>query len=495
VLTLSSITAKVTSKERVIESMLPYLSKHGQHICSMRLARAPLARTRLAPSVNLQQLPVASMVQLTNLEFHGLGLQAGEGFQGVLGTAGLPLKQLWLSSCQLLDGFQRLGAALLLLPELQYLRVDDLYARDGSRFATDVLQRLPQLTYVEIVGTTVEQALTMLQPLQALTRLAELRLRFEVSLVADIGNSPLRVDTNTLTSSHHLTHLELPSKTTVEPGVLADKTRLQQLRLPCCRLPGGAAGVAQLMFELQQLQQLTHLHLAGGWRAVNPTSEGSPPAAAFSAMTASSKLQLLDISECILQTGTWQHVFPAGRQLAHLQSLDISRVMKPPGGYAAAPEGSRLARCCSGLKSLRMLGLTCGVGQLAALGGLTGLHTLHVTVEYSGSQWSDQRALDCACSHLTGLRELNLDSSDDPYADEAGLLLQLTQLRQLTALSFTAFNYEGSTMPECEYQDFEGSTMPECEYQDYMPCEVSLLVALGDAVLSQHKWHLKHLPV
>jgi hypothetical protein len=108
-------------------------------------------------------------------------------------------------------------------------------------------------------------------------------------------------------------------------------------------LPGGAARAAQLLSELQHLQQLTFLDLQNSMRA----AIGNPPAAAFSALTASSKLQYLSISACTLPAGIWQHMFPAGRQLPDLQELDIPGIWMPSCSFATAPHGSSLVRCLS----------------------------------------------------------------------------------------------------------------------------------------------------
>jgi hypothetical protein len=58
----------------------------------------------------LHQLPM--MIHLTNLQLDNveLQLQAGNGFQGLLGCAGLPLKRLRLSCCNLIDGQKGLAA-------------------------------------------------------------------------------------------------------------------------------------------------------------------------------------------------------------------------------------------------------------------------------------------------------------------------------------------------------------------------------------------------
>ena len=51
---------------------------------------------------------------------------------------------------------------------------------------------------------------------------------------------------------------------------------------------------------------------------------GNHPAAAFSALTASSKLQHLAVNWWTLPAGVGQHVFPSGRQLLNLRSLDLT---------------------------------------------------------------------------------------------------------------------------------------------------------------------------
>jgi hypothetical protein len=84
----------------------------------------------------------------------------------------------------------------------------------------------------------------------------------------------------------------------------------------------------------------------------------------------------LEVSKCQLPEGVWQHVFPAGRQLPHLQSLAISDVSLPSGDQASAPEGSRLVTCCPGLRCLDIRQLQYSTDLLAPLQQLTGLGTL-----------------------------------------------------------------------------------------------------------------------
>jgi hypothetical protein len=398
------------------------------------------------------------MVQLTNLELRrfNLQLQAGGGFQSIFGVAALPLKQLQLHYCTLLiDETAGLAGALSLLTGLEYLSIHNVTRAQGDReigFPTEIWQSLQQLTHLEVAGWC-ESNQGVPQSLQALTRLAHLRIESFYS------KWPLRIDADTLSSSQ-LTHVELPSvprDVLFTPGVLAGKTQLQHLQVPHCSLPGGAADVSQLLSELQHLQQLTHLDLSKGLRAV---SNSNPPAAAYASLTASSNLQHLDVRLCTFPTGVWEHVFPADRQLPHLQLLQVSGCRASAGGCAAAPDCSRLARCCPGLQSVYMIGLKCGTGQLAALSRLTGLRTLHVTV----NEKIDDGVWDCCC--LTGLRELEL--ADDGYADSIAILLELTRLRQLTRLAFTVVNQDYEPYLACESGEtqFRQVSLGLCDHID-----------------------------
>ena len=119
-------------------------------------------------------------------------------------------------------------------------------------------------------------------------------------------------------------------------------------------------------------------------------------------------------------------MFPAGRQLPHLQTLDVSYVTVPEGTPAAAPDGIRLVSCCPGLQPLGMRGLRCNAELLAPLQRLSGLHTL---AWCSGDDGFVEKTLE-AVGRLTGLKELDLFG---PYPAEVPLQ-QLTQLKQLTKL-------------------------------------------------------------
>jgi hypothetical protein len=406
VVVLDRISTSIKTQQQLDLSMLPYLSKHGQHVGHIYLKGRASVSPRV--SVSLRQLP--PMTKLTSLACISLGLQlqAGDGFQGVLGAAGLPLKQLQLESCTLLDGVQGLAAALSLLPELEQLWALNI----GGYFPFEALQQLQQLTSLKIVASRMSrspgQASCDLTPLQALTRLVDL----EFSIVDNVT-----VTADALSNMCGLTCLRLSSVSgVVDPGALVGKSRLQHLDLSSCRLAGGAVGVAQLLSQLEHLQQLTRLQLAC---ILASTDEGDSPAAAYAALAASSTLQHLDVCGCTLPVGVWQHIFPAGRQLPHLQTLNVAAVKLPAGAYSAAPDGNRLVDCCPGLQELEMLWLLCNAEQLTPLSRLSGLTRLSLNLP-------DGPGLDSATQgvcQLTGLRALDVEM---PGTAEAGGLLLLT---------------------------------------------------------------------
>jgi hypothetical protein len=429
--------------------MLKFLSAHGHYIDNIDLEGVHKEKffhyidsTDLDgvqnDEVSLYQLPTNCQLRSLQLSKMQVQLQSSATSQGVLGASAIApaLKQLRLNTCAILDEVpnEALEAALSHLPsELEHLSVSRL-TPSHIRFPVAVLQHLQHLTYLELAGIDLQgpdEDHPSLQALQAMTRLVELRLDFTC------GNKP-DLSASVLSCARHLMRLEVAG-IKFDPGVLADNTQLQHLGLPSCWW-SPAGGLAQFLLHLPQLQQLTHLNLAHG---LIPGFHDDVPAAAYSALTASSNLQHLDISKCTLPAGVWQHVFPDGRQRPLLQSLNISsmqQALSPSGAYfnyrtdsMLAPEGSRLVSCCPGLQSLNMLNLLQSNGflssafQLAPLQGLSGLHTLHLT---AGGPRADG-ALKVVCQ-LTGLRELSLDVS----RTQAEGLLQLTRLVQLTALTF-----------------------------------------------------------
>jgi hypothetical protein len=421
VLAANSISA-VLKQQPQADGVLLYLGNHGQHVSSIRSSLIPPAGDDAygsPPTISLRELP-QSLRRLENLHVRGLHvqLQPGDGFVGVL-HAEMPLKQLQLDSCDLLDGEEGLAAALPLLPSLQHLCIGDADGQAKSiPFPSSVLQKLQQLTYLELAACSLQEP-DSLQHMCVLTRLQDLRL--------DLG-SEVNINASTLSGSPQLTRLQLRSCADAfifpwfKAAVLAGRTQLQHLTLQQCVVQDGAAGVTELLSHLQQLQQLTYLNLRS-------SLHDFAPVACYSALTASSKLQHLDISECVLPAGVWQHLFPAGRRLPHLRVLDIGYVLHPLGA-AAAPEGSRLVSCCPGLQTLWIPCLQYGAGLLAVLTGLSGLQDLCLRPDNRRFE-----GLGEVCQ-LTGLTALQLS---DPSGVDSRLLWQLTQLRQLKRLKFSRY--------------------------------------------------------
>jgi hypothetical protein len=409
-------------------SVMLYLRKHGKHIDMLTLnadAESPALLREMPP-----------VVQLSSLYLWGfrLQLQPGQGYRGMLGAAATvaALKHMELRDCKLLDDIEGLAASLLQLTGLERLTIysprrDSVFREnEPMRFPTFVLEQLQQLTRLGLVGTACDT----LQPMHALSRL----LVLHIDMVCAPPGEHASVSASMLSQAVDLTALELRG-CDIEPAVLAGKQQLQHLHLANCTPPGDAVWVLQLLSHLQPLMQLTYLNLT---RSLWDVEGDNPPATAYSAITASSKLQHLDITECLLPPGVWQHMFPMGRQLPHLQNLNLSEVEQADGGYAIAPEGNRLVSCCPGLQELTMTGLQGSVGQLGALQHMSGLHSLILGVDDDVQTTTEVQPV-LQLSGLTFLL-LNVAGSNNIYNSPGtgdGILLQLTRLKQLAHLIYT----------------------------------------------------------
>jgi hypothetical protein len=400
---LNSITTRELDHEQ-IDSLLLYLAKHGQHVRSLDLSASD-------QDVQLVELPL-SLTKLDSLQLSSLSLE----LQPYVLRDEFSLTRLELIECTLLDGAQRRAAALMQLPDLQHLSFERVYDKHRrATFPTAVLSHLTKLTSLKLQqvdcsnnSSSGSNPGAALQPLQALTRLADLQLG------ARLGNAG-DVTADMLSGADQLTRLVV-SQQRFEPRALAGKSQLQHLNLYGCSVVP-AAGVAQLLSELQHLTELTHLDLGGS--SCRVWAGPSPPPAAYASLTASSQLQHLDFNNNILPSAAWQYMCPPGRTLPRLWYLNIR-------GTRAAPDTSALASCCPGLQSL-ITRMPCSTAQLAPLQRLTGLHTLAV----GAGEADDLEGVQTLCQ-LTGLHELGVYVS--PAAEAR--LLQLTQLTRLTALTF-----------------------------------------------------------
>ena len=417
---LTSIKARIWQQEK-LNSLLLCLDRYSQHISHLDLG----FYQDVDDDLRLQELPPA--LQLHSLQIYAaeLQLQPGDGFDGVLGPAAAALTQLRLSDCWVLGGQTALAATLPQLTKLVHLAFSFKLFNERQYFPAYVLQDMQHLTYLEfaccLTGANGEEDPLALQPLQVLTRLVDLRLAIEDGRVS---HHDFVITASMLSGACNLTRLDVSSTCfDFEAGALAGKPRLQHLQLASCRT-ATAEQVAQRLSQLQHLQQLTYLCLDDSIEAF----VDDPPAAAFSALTASSKLQHLDLRNCTLPAAVWQHVFPAGRQLPLLRSLNISWIRQPPDNSAAAgPHGSFLASCCPSLQCLDIGGLQYSAELLGPLQGLSELQSLHVQTDPGTDGWEP---LELVCQ-LTGLRKLQADWVPD------WLLLQLTQLKQLTELTYS----------------------------------------------------------
>lgn len=165
--------------------------------------------------------------------------------------------------------------------------------------------------------------------------------------------------------------------------------------------------------------QLTRLHL---YDALSPLASS---AAAYAALTASSKLHELSVNgfRSSLPPSAWQCMLSAGKQLPHLEELRlIAGTDQPALGVADA---CSLVRCCPKLRELLVPGLNGEPADvLAPLCSLTGLQDLQLD-----NYWVDDAALQ-VLAQLTVLTCLIVETGVSSGATAAGLL-HLTRLTQL----------------------------------------------------------------
>lgn len=238
-----------------------------------------------------------------------------------------------------------------------------------------------------------------------------------------------------LSTPRQLTRLELAAlsstagvEAVVEPGGIAGMTQLEHLSLSRFHILGGTAGLAQLLLHLQQMVQLTFLNFSY-------TQDVVSTAASYASLTASSKLQTLQVS-CRLPAGVWEHLLTC-RQLPHLQRIIFNPspwglpAWDPPGGTVARA-GTRLVSCCPGLQHLTLIGGQYSAEQLTQLRGLSGLRSL--VLHYTDPSTAGLEEV----SQLTSLRRLHLVVPQDAEA----FLLQLTNLKQLTHIYYQMLQTE-----------------------------------------------------
>ena len=148
---LHSVKARVKTQKQ----MLLYLSRHAQHIDSLRISGESSDYSKPYARAFLRQLP--NNLQLTKLRLSGVcvQLQPGGSFPGVLQSLA-SLKQLSLSSCRLLD---TVIAPLQQLPAgLEHLYIGRVLGNriQRVRLPAGALHALQSLTSLQLDAVPLE---------------------------------------------------------------------------------------------------------------------------------------------------------------------------------------------------------------------------------------------------------------------------------------------------------------------------------------------------
>jgi hypothetical protein len=163
--------------------------------------------------------------------------------------------------------------------------------------------------------------------------------------------------------------------------------------------------------------------------------QAGPADHAYSALTASSQLQYLQVcAEDYMPAESWSHFLRAGRQLPHLQVLLENAREDCTDSPWGCVDVSRFVAACPTLCQLSV-SAKCSPQQLGPLSRLTGLRQLAVGVtdyllegSWPGGRWKPNEPVAemAALAQLTALQGLTLFTSRD-----FDYLMALTHLQQL----------------------------------------------------------------
>lgn len=388
----AATTRIVLDKCADTDSLQRYLRHHGKHLQVLHVRCTPGIFAQL-PTPNLQEL-------LLNRCFLHVG-QASSLLQDL--PAASELTRLVLSHVGVFGvaGSPSILAALAACTALRHLQLQHLFeprelGTEQPLTAPAALlqqQHLPHLSYLSL-GGELQSAQDVLQGLSTLTTLQDLELQGWCWVTDAL-----------LKAIQHLQHLTslrlLETDRDVWCGAarFAQLTALQQLVLGYEEGPGGAFGCLNPAI-LSDLPQLHHLELhnigfhypesapalllldADGDDPVLPDPElvqqllsvlagmqqltqlslqrvdslaGAPVLQAYSALTASSALQHLDLSPACLGAGheppLWPLVFPPERQLQQLTALSLSHATP----RLTSNDLDRVVQCCPALKDLDLV--------------------------------------------------------------------------------------------------------------------------------------------
>lgn len=378
----------------------------------------------------LWQLPVCAQLQELHLHDSVLQLVPTDNQKGLLHNM-QRLTLLEVSYCEVDDSgmnWYDSSPAFADLPDLQHLLVR------GEHDECDInpclwLSSVTTLTALELmIEPPVYEATEM--PLHHITDMSNLQ-----QLTLGMGET---FSTEAVTGLQQLTMLDLSANPgwsrglDVEPAVLACCSQLQHLRLSEVHCDAiSAAGFAALMSHIGAMQDLTHLSLTHGSVRDNRSEAlaqlviADVPAATYSALTGSSKLQHLDLRNWPWPRHAWEHVFPAGRRLPNLRNLTyVTR-------YGHAPPMSDrdlacMAACCPQLQQLE-LGAAYDIGNQSgdAAAEPVALHPLTTLSQLTRLELLTSKN---GLEQLTQLQVLHVDSIS------AVDVLHLSALQNLTSL-------------------------------------------------------------
>jgi len=381
-----------------------WLLHHGQHITSVQLGVGDATLTRM-PCSNLRNLELVYMT---------VQLGASSTHPGVLHSC------RWLTrlklNCVQTDGQNGL-AALSVLVSLQHLELH-ISSQHSGQLSSTVFQHLQQLTYLAL-----RDYMGPLLNTRSLEHISCL-----VNLQGLLIDSKVLLSPSTIPGISRLTALTTLSLEDVQLDLvcLQDCTQLQELVLTAVTIisadgAAGAAALHTLVGRLGQLQSLQLCDLQYDWHIAT---------AAYSSLTASSKLQKLILIVADLPPGVWRHVFPPDRQLPALQGFALHCTSwiteeSPPPAALGTDDISCLISCCPGLRDVDIhMQPGSQLAEFAKAAGLTSLSASPVHAE----DFESLRSL----SGLVGLQGLSVGLVGPITPCD---LLCLTALTGLTALS------------------------------------------------------------
>jgi hypothetical protein len=250
------------------------------------------------------------------------------------------------------------------------------------------LQLLPKLSSVWLGGRLTSADVTPLSSLQHLQRLgvslfsnsaaAAVAAAAPPGLTAldlDLGSTLMGFGDHSAPSEVCLSALSQlqcfrGAGVRMQPSTLAAKTGLQELHLHWPKTSDRLHWISrELLSALQPLTQLRHLELKECWlnRMEPPPEQQGDGYKCFSALTASTQLTALILEESAappVPQAAFDHLFPPGHVLPHLQVLSLMSCCYRPCMYVGyrpcveAVQVAMIAARCPALQELTLKGVT-----------------------------------------------------------------------------------------------------------------------------------------